>query len=187
MGCLHRDQHPRLGNVIAEGVLDLGIDLNVWPWVWLVVAVLFALIELTVLGGSFVLLPFAGSAFVASILAFYDIRIEIQWAVFVFGGAALFTASIRWLRKFVNDNGTPPGVGADRLVGMTGIVTETISHDDVTRHGRVNISGEIWGALAIGARIIEPGTHVRITMVQGTRVIVEPIQSDIVSEQEEPT
>lgn len=173
--------------MIAEGVLDLGIDLNVWPWVWLVVAVLFALIELMVLGGSFVLLPFALSAFLSSLLAFYDVRIEIQWSVFVFGGAALFAVSIRWLRRFVNDNDTPPGVGAYRLVGMTGIVTETISHDDAARHGRVNIAGEIWGALAIGARTIEPGTHVRITMVQGTRVIVEPIQSDIVSEQEEPT
>ena len=172
---------------MAEGVLDLGIDLNVWPWVWLVVAVLFALVELTVLGGSFVLLPFAASAFVSSILAFYDVSIEVQWAVFVFGGAALFTVTIRHLRKFVGDNDTPPGVGADRLVGMNGIVTQTISHDDVGRHGRVNIAGEIWGALAIGGRTIEPGTHVRITMVQGTRVIVEPIQTDVVVTPEEPT
>jgi membrane protein implicated in regulation of membrane protease activity len=173
--------------MIAEGVLDLGIDLNVWPWIWLVVAVLFALIELTVLGGSFVLLPFAVSAFLSSLLAFYDVPIEIQWAVFVFGGGALFAVSIRWLRRFVNDNDTPPGVGADRLVGMTGIVTETISHDDAARHGRVNIAGEIWGALAVGARTIESGTHVRITMVQGTRVMVEPIQSDVVFTPEEPT
>jgi membrane protein implicated in regulation of membrane protease activity len=178
---------PRLGIVIAEGVLDLGIDLNVWPWVWLIVAVLFALIELTVLGGSFVLLPFAVSAFAASILGFYEVAIEIQWGVFLFGGAALFAAAIRWLRRFVDDHDTPPGVGADRLVGMTGIVTETISHNDVTRHGRVNIAGEIWGALPIGARTIEPGTHVRITMVQGTRVIVEPVQNDVVTTPEEPT
>jgi membrane protein implicated in regulation of membrane protease activity len=160
--------------------------LNVWPWVWLVVAVLFALIELTVLGGSFVLLPFAVSAFVTSLLAFYDVPIEVQWAVFVFGGAALFGVTIRWLRRFVNDNDTPPGVGAARLVGMTGIVTETISADDVARNGRVNVAGEIWGALAVGARVIEPGTHVRIKMVQGTRVIVEAIQSEVVFTPEEP-
>lgn len=170
-----------------DGVLDLGIDLNAWPWVWLVVAVVFALIELAFLGGSFVLLPFSVSAFVTSILAFYDVPIEVQWAVFVFGGAALFAASIRLLRRFLNDNDTPPGVGADRLVGMTGIVTETISHDDVKRQGRVNIAGEVWGALAAGPRTIESGTRVRITMVQGTRVIVEPIQSDLVITPEEST
>ena len=170
--------------MFADGLLDLGIDLNVWPWVWLVVAVLFALIELTLLGGSFVLLPFAVSAFVASILGFYDVPIEIQWLVFLLGGTLLFGVAIVWLRKFVNDNDTPPGVGADRLLGMTGIVTEPISNDDVARRGRVNVAGEVWGALAVGGRTIEPGTHVRITMVQGTRVIVEPIQTDLTTTSE---
>ena len=57
-------------------MLDLGVDLEVWPWIWLVIAVGFALIELTVLGGSFVLLPFAVSAFVAAILAYYDVAVR---------------------------------------------------------------------------------------------------------------
>ena len=70
-------------SLVADGVLDLGIDLDVWPWVWLVLAVLFALVELTFLGGTFVLLPFALSAFVASFLAFYGVAIEVQWAIFV--------------------------------------------------------------------------------------------------------
>ena len=61
-------------------MLDLGIDLNLWPWVWLGVGVFFAVIELTVLAGSFVLLPFAISAFAAALLGFYDVAIEIQWA-----------------------------------------------------------------------------------------------------------
>ena len=76
-------------------MLDLGIDLNVWPWVWLFIAVVFALIELTILGGSFILLPFAISAFIASLLGFYDVAIEIQWAVFVFGGGVLFVGFYR--------------------------------------------------------------------------------------------
>ena len=33
-------------------MLDLGIDTDVWPWIWLTVAVVFALIELTFLGGT---------------------------------------------------------------------------------------------------------------------------------------
>ena len=49
-------------------MLDLGVDLNAWPWIWLFVAVAFTLTEVTVLGGSFVLLPFAVSAFVAALL-----------------------------------------------------------------------------------------------------------------------
>ena len=73
-------------------VLDLGIDLDAWPWVWISVAVLFALIELTVLAGSFVLLPFAVSAFIAALAGFYDASVEVQWAIFFFGGAALWVA-----------------------------------------------------------------------------------------------
>jgi hypothetical protein len=67
-------------------MLDLGIDLDVWPWMWLGFGVVFALIELILLPGSFVILPFAVSAFAASIIGFYDFSIEIQWAVFLIGG-----------------------------------------------------------------------------------------------------
>ena len=74
-------------------MLDLGIDLNVWPWVWLFIAVLFSLIELTILGGSFVVLPFAVSAFAAALLGFYDVSIEVQWAVFVVGAVSFSPAS----------------------------------------------------------------------------------------------
>ena len=49
-------------------MLEFGIDLDVWPWIWLAVAVVFALIELTVIGGYFLLLPWAASAFAAALL-----------------------------------------------------------------------------------------------------------------------
>src|SRR5688572_27428993 len=111
-------------------MLDLGVDLDVWPWIWLVIAVGFALIELTVLGGSFVLLPFAVSAFVAAILAYYDVAIEIQWFVFLLGGGLLFVVMARWARGFLRENVLPRGVGADRLVGQMGIVTVDIEPDD---------------------------------------------------------
>ena len=104
-------------------MLDLGIDPDVWPWIWLGAAVIFALIELAVVGGSFIILPWAVSAFIAAILAFYDVPIEVQWSVFVFGGAILFFVMYRWAQRFMRDTPRQPGVGADRLVGLTGIVT----------------------------------------------------------------
>ena len=120
-------------------MLDLGIDLNAWPWVWLAVGVFFAIIELTVLAGSFVLLPFAVSAFAASLLGFYDVAIEIQWAVFIFGGAILWYFAYKWARKFADDNAMEPGVGAERLVGLVGIVTTAIEPNDSDRKGRVTV------------------------------------------------
>lgn len=166
-------------------MLDLGVDLNAWPWVWLFIAVSFTLIEVTILGGSFVLLPFAVSAFAAALLGFYDISIEIQWAVFVLGGAALWVGFYRWAKTFLRDNMLPPGVGADRLVGLTGIVTVEVTPDDTERRGRISVAGETWGVKENHRVPLPTGTRVRITSIEGTRVIVEPITSDEPNTEEE--
>lgn len=156
-------------------VLDLGLELDVWPWIWLGVAVVFALVELTLVGGSFIILPWAASAFIAAILAFYDVSIEIQWAVFVFGGAAMFAGLFRWAQRFMQENTMAPGVGADRLVGLTAIVTAPILPDDTDRRGRVNVDGEVWGAVTDGHYTIESGARVRVLSMKGTRVVVAPL------------
>lgn len=167
----------------SEAMLDLGIDVDVWPWIWLVLAVVFALVELTLIGGSFVLLPFAASAFVAAILAFYDVAVEIQWVVFLVGGALLFLGLVRWARSFLRDNDLPPGVGADRLVGSTGVVTVAIDPADTDRRGRVTVHGEVWGALADADQAVPAGARVRIAAMQGTRVVVVPLDGSEGKEQ----
>ena len=158
-------------------MLDLGLNLDVWPWVWLFIAVAFALVELTILGGSFILLPFAVSAFAASVLGFYDASVEVQWAVFVFGGAALWVGFYRWARNFLDDHLLPPGVGAERLVGMTAIVIAEVDPDDTARSGRISVVGEIWGAISHDQTTLTEGTKVRITAMEGTRVVIEPVDT----------
>jgi membrane protein implicated in regulation of membrane protease activity len=158
--------------------LDLGIDLDVWPWIWLATAVVFALVELIFVGGSFIILPFAVSAFISAILAFYDAPIEAQWSVFAFGGAVLFGIMYQWAQRFMKRVERTPGVGADRLVGLTGTVTTEISPDDTDRKGRVTVSGEVWGALADGDDGIPVGTKVTVLSMRGTRVVVTPANSN---------
>jgi membrane protein implicated in regulation of membrane protease activity len=162
---------------MLAGPFDLGIDLDVWPWVWLGIAVVFALVELTLVGGSFIILPWAASAFVASILAFYDAPIEAQWLTFLFGGAALFFLLYRWAKRFMREGAPTPGVGAERLVGLTAIVTAGIQPDDVARLGRVQIGGEEWGAISDAGELLPVGARVRILAVTGTRVVVELIET----------
>jgi membrane protein implicated in regulation of membrane protease activity len=158
-------------------VLDLGIELNAWPWIWLVIGVFFAVIELALLPGSFVILPFALSAFAASIAGFYDVPIEVQWAIFVVGGAILWYVMFRFARRW-DDSSVTPGVGAERLVGLSAIVTRPIDPDDTERQGRVSVGGEVWGALADGDFSVDAGTKVVITAVNGTRVMVRPTTAD---------
>lgn len=171
---------------MVSAVLDLGIDLDIWPWIWLGTAVLFALVELVVVGGSFIILPWAASAFITAILAFYDVPIEIQWATFVFGGAILFAIMYRWAQRFMREHTMDPGVGADRLVGLTAIVTTPIEPDDTTRAGRVTVDGEVWGAVTDGAYRITEGARVRVLAMKGTRVVVAPVPPDNHSAQPAP-
>ena len=159
-------------------VLDLGVDLDAWPWVWLSIAVLFAIVELTVLAGTFVLVPFALSAFFAALAGWYDASIELQWMIFIVGGALLWALFSRYAKRFMAEHTNPEGVGADRLVGMTAIVTVTIDPDDVDRHGRVKVGGEEWGALVSGGPVVRAGATVRVTSMAGTRVMVEALPAD---------
>jgi membrane protein implicated in regulation of membrane protease activity len=161
-----------------SAVLDLGIDLEVWPWIWLGTAIVFALVELTIVGGSFIILPWAASAFIAAILAFYDVPIEIQWAEFVFGGSIMFAFLYRWAQRFMKEHTMAPGVGADRLVGLIAIVTSPIVPDDTARAGRVTVDGEVWGAVIESHATLDIGTKVRVLAMKGTRVVVEPVAED---------
>ena len=158
---------------MVAAVLDLGIDLDVWPWIWLGIAISFALIELTLVAGTFIILPWAVSAFITAILAFYDVPIEIQWSVFVFGGAIMFAFAYRWAQKFMREHTMDPGVGADRLVGLTAIVTAAIVPDDTDRRGRVKVAGEEWG-VADPSQEFAAGAKVRVVAMKGTRVVVAP-------------
>lgn len=158
-------------------MLDLGLDLTLWPWIWLVVGVVVAVIELTVLSGSLMVLPFAVSALVAALLGFAGVAIELQWLAFTVGGGILF--AVFWRYQSLVQQGTPlpPGVGAVRLVGMTGVVTRTVEPDATARPGEVRVLGETWTVLADGTHLAE-GTRVRVTGVEGTRIRVEPIGDD---------
>ena len=162
---------------MIAAVLDLGIDLNIWPWVWLIIGVVFVAIELTLLAGAFVLLPFAVSAFAAALLGFYDVPIEIQWLVFIVGGGLLWVALYKRVMKFAGENEMAPGVGADRLIGLSAIVIADIDPDDTERKGRVKVEGEVWSALTETSAPIRIGTKVQISEIHGTRVMVAPIDS----------
>ena len=65
---------------------------------------------------------------------------------------------------------------ADRVIGATGLVTEEI--DNLAGHGLVNIAGQVWSARSAGeGAVIPAGQEVRVTQIQGVKVLVEPVQS----------
>ena len=141
-----------------------------WRWIWLGVAVLFGIGEMTS-PGSFFLAPFAIGAAVAAILAFADVPLMGEWAAFVGISVASFVA-LRPLAKRLDAQGSSDGIGARRLIGRAGTVLEDIPAGGM---GMVNVDREQWRAESTTATALPAGTAVRVAEVEGTRVIVTQI------------
>jgi membrane protein implicated in regulation of membrane protease activity len=144
------------------------MDNEVWRWLWTIFAIVMGIGEIFTAG--FFLLPFAIGAAVAAILAWADVAVVAQWLVF-FGVSIL---SLVFLRRFISrqDDEEQPKIGANRWVGVQGIVLEDI--DPESGAGMVRVATEEWRAtsrspIAKNARIV-------VTEVRGTRFVVEPAE-----------
>jgi membrane protein implicated in regulation of membrane protease activity len=139
-----------------------------WRWIWLVAAGVFAVGEMAS-PGSFFLLPFAIGALVATILAFADVSLALQWGAFVGLGVASL-AALRPVARRLDQSGPSEGIGSRRLIGQDGTVLEAIG--TAGHLGLVRIDREEWRAESTDGSPIAEGTAVRVADVQGTRVIV---------------
>jgi membrane protein implicated in regulation of membrane protease activity len=139
-----------------------------WRWVWLIATAVFAIGEMAT-PGSFFLAPFALGAFVASILAFADVSVGVEWVVFLAVSIATL-AALRPVARRLDRNALDHGVGARRLVGSRATVLEDIPGD--SELGMVRVDREKWRAQSTDGAPIPAGTVVRVAEVQGTRVIV---------------
>lgn len=142
------------------------MDNETWRWIWLVTAAVMAVGEMVTAG--FFILPFAVGATVAFLLAWFDVAVGIQWAVFI----GISVASLIVLRRFSADRQAEQHpVGANRFIGKKGLVLETV--DRIAAEGRVRMDTEVWRATTEGDAI-SAGSEVRIVGVVGSRLLVEP-------------
>ena len=146
-------------------------DPESWRWIWLVAAVVFGVGEMAS-PGSFFLAPFAIGAVAAAGLAFLDVSTAWEWAAFV-GVSLAWLLALRPLARRLDRDGDSDGVGARRLIGRAGVVLTAI--DDIGA-GIVRIDSEEWRAGAAVSGPIPAGARVRVTQVEGTRVIVIPTE-----------
>jgi membrane protein implicated in regulation of membrane protease activity len=142
-----------------------------WRWIWLGAAVFFGLGEMAS-PGSFFLAPFAIGAAVAAILAFADVSLVVEWLAFVGISLASFLA-MRPLARRLDAQGTTEGIGSRRLIGRAGVVVDAVEPGGA---GIVRIGAEEWRATTAGTATIPAGAAVRITDLEGTRVIVTPTE-----------
>ncbi len=131
---------------------------------WLVIAIVLAIIEASTV--NLVTIWFIASALVALLLAYLDVSISIQIAVFVLLGVVLLVLTKKPLEKLLKK--TKQKTNADRVLDMTGIVTEDIEED---KPGEVKVDGKKW--TAISKQTIKEGSKVKILKIDGVKLVVE--------------
>ncbi|MGI8792137.1 MAG: NfeD family protein [Acidimicrobiales bacterium] len=166
------------------------MDLNspeLWRWIWLVMAVTFAVGELAV-AGSFFLLPFAAGATAAAIAAFIGAPIGIEWLLFLLGSAA--SSALLWPLGRRLDNKSPnAAIGATRWAGREAMVLEDIPAGSGSL-GTIRLDREEWRAESLTGEEIRAGSTVLVSRVDGTRLIVlqleEPREPSITQPHPQP-
>ena len=136
-------------------------------WVWMGIAALFVIGEIFTQG--FFLLWFGIGAAVAGFLAILGLSFGWQMGAFVLVSGVLFLVSRRLAEKISKKQ--PPGIGADRFIGLEGIVLEEI--DNAKNIGRIRVQRDEWRADSETGEIIPEGKTVVVTRLDGAHMVVK--------------
>ena len=131
---------------------------------WLIVAIILSIIELGTI--SLVSVWFIASALISLLLALLGFSFYIQLINFVILGIILLIFTRKPLLKYLNK--TKQKTNADRILDMTGLVTEDI---DIDQPGEVKVDGKRWTATA--KEKIVKGKKVKILNIEGVKLLVE--------------
>ena len=142
------------------------MEFEIW-WVWMGIAALFVIGEIFTQG--FFLLWFGIGAAVAGLLAILGLSFGWQLGAFVLVSGVLFLVSRRLAEKISKKQ--PPGIGADRFVGLEGIVLEAI--DNAKNTGRIRVQRDEWRADSETGEIIPEGRTVVVTRLDGAHMVVK--------------
>ena len=144
-----------------------------WGWIWLVAAVVFAVGEIGV-AGSFFLLPFAGGALVAAIASGLGAPVGLGWLLFVVVSAGC--SAVLWpLGRRLDRNSPQHAIGANRWVGKQAYVLQDIP-GGMGNTGLIRLEREEWRAESLIGTPIRAGSTVLVSRVDGTRLVVVPIE-----------
>ena len=73
--------------------------------------------------------------------------------------------------RFVRPKRSP--TNADRVIGQTAAVTETVDNEAGT--GQVKVQGQVWTARSQRGVVIPAGSQVKILRIEGVKVFVEAL------------
>ncbi len=136
-------------------------------WFWLIALILFIVLEAAT--SALVSLWFIGGSLAALIVTAFGAPEWAQVIVFLLVSGALLLALRPLMKKYVAPRKIVTNARSN--IGKLAIVTETIN--PLQGKGSVKISGVIWSARTADGSVIEEGTLVRVTELEGVKVCVE--------------
>lgn len=108
-------------------------------------------------------------ALLAWVLALTDAPLWLQIVVFIVASVILIILTRPLAKKFVSKKII--ATNADRIIGAEGVVIQTI--DPIENAGQIKAMGQIWSAKSADNEIIQSGTHVTITSLEGVKAVVK--------------
>ena len=105
----------------------------------------------------------------AAISCIFTDNFLIQSVVFVVVSFISLVATRPFVKKITKQK--IEHTNADSMIGRMALVTVDIVNSKGT--GQVNVDGKIWSAKSVDEREIKAGANVRITAIQGVKLLVE--------------
>ena len=140
---------------------------------WLVLAIVFAAVELATVG--LVSIWFAAGAFAALLVAVLHGNLILQVIVFLAVSIVLLVSTRSWAKKYLNSKIQKTNV--DSVIGEKTRLTERVSNLHQT--GKAVVLGQEWTARAAhDNEIIEQGELVEVVAVSGVKLIVKRFKED---------
>ena len=136
-------------------------------WLWLGAMVLFGAVEAATAG--LVSIWFVAGSAAALIGALLGAGLGVQVALFVAVSALALAVTRPLLRKVTDAKAVP--TNADRVLGDSGKVTETIDNENST--GAVYVDGKTWTARSADGAVIPAGSRVEVLRMEGVKLFVK--------------
>lgn len=142
-------------------------------YVWLAVLLLSFVLEAVTVSLTSIWFSFGALAALVGLMIGAQIWLQIVLFVVVFAAAVYFTRPLA--KKYVNSRKKP--TNADRVLEMTGVVTEEINNLNNT--GAVSAGGKLWTARSLYWESIPVGTAVKPIRIDGVKLIVVKQEANV--------
>lgn len=146
---------------------------------WAVALVVFLIIEGVTAGLASIWFALGAVAALISAILNAPEWLQIVWFVVISGVSLWLTRPLA--KKYVNTRVQP--TNADRVIGMDGVVHETINN--LSSEGTVHAGGKLWSARSYDGETIESGELVVIGAIEGVKLIVSRKEELVQKYQEE--